>query len=164
MSMSKISPCLWFDGQAEEAANYYVSLLGDGAVGAITRYGEGAPFPPGTAVLVEFTLFGQSYQALNGGPQFPFTEAISLSVSCKDQAEVDRLWDGFIADGGTPVECGWLKDRYGLSWQIVPEPFMAILQSGDKAAIARGMGAMMTMQKLDVATLLAAAKGEIADA
>lgn len=158
--MSKISPCLWFDGQAEEAARFYVATFGDGAIGAVSRYGEGAPFPAGTALLVEFTLFGRGFQALNGEPHYSFSEAVSLSVACKDQAEVDRYFDALTADGGSPGPCGWLKDRFGLSWQLVPDEMISMQKSGDAQAIGRMMGAMMTMQKLDVAALRAAFEGE----
>jgi predicted 3-demethylubiquinone-9 3-methyltransferase (glyoxalase superfamily) len=157
--MSKISPCLWFDGQAEEAAAFYTATFPDSQITGISRYGENMPYPEGTALLVEFTLFGQGHQALNGGPHFSFNEAVSLSISCKDQAEIDRYFDALTADGGSPGPCGWLKDKYGLSWQLTPEPFITILKSGDKDAVARGMAAMMTMQKLDIAALEAAAAG-----
>lgn len=150
--MSKISPCLWFNGDAEEAARFYTSLFADSAIGSISRYGEGMPFPAGTVLLVEFTLFGQSFQALNGGPQFPFTEAISLSVRCADQAEVDRIWTA-LTEGGTPGPCGWLKDRFGVSWQVVPEALVRLQNAGDPVRTARMMGAMMTMSRLDIAAL-----------
>lgn len=161
--MSKISPCLWFNGEAEEAARLYAGLFG-GSIDFISHYPADNPFPApfaaGTAMLVEFTLFGQSYQALNGGPDFPFTEAVSLSVVCKDQAELDRYFEALAANGGSPGPCGWLKDRYGLSWQLVPEAMIEMQQSGDAAGIGRMMQAMMTMQKLDVAALTAAFVGE----
>lgn len=157
---SKIAPCLWFNGEGEEAAIYYVSLFDDAAIIAVNRYGEGMPFPAGTAMLVEFQLAGQRYQALNGGPQFPHTEAISLSVSCKDQAEVDFLWDALLVDGGAPCQCGWLKDRFGVSWQIVPRRWNEIMSSRDEVGQARAMQAMMKMTKLDIAVLDAAFKGE----
>jgi predicted 3-demethylubiquinone-9 3-methyltransferase (glyoxalase superfamily) len=162
--MGKISPCLWFNGQAEEAANFYISVFGEGSVDFVSRYPDDNPFPSpfegGTALVVEFTLFGQSYQALNGGPEFTFSEAISLSVVCRDQAELDRWYDALTADGGSPGPCGWLKDKYGLSWQLVPDAMTAIQKSGDAAGIGRAMQAMMTMQKLDVAVLKAAFEGE----
>lgn len=157
--MSKIAPCLWFNGEGEEAANFYVSLFADSGIDSVFRYGEGAPFPVGTALVVEFHLAGQRYQALNGGPQFPHTEAISLSVNCKDQAEVDYLWDALIANGGAPSQCGWLKDRFGVSWQIVPQAWNAILSGGDQQGKARAMEAMMGMQKLELAVLEAAYRG-----
>nr|WP_246344483.1 VOC family protein [Sphingobium fontiphilum] len=150
---------MWFDGQAEEAARFYVDLFG-GSIDAVSHYGDGMAAPAGTAMLVAFTLRGRPFQALNGGPQFPFTEAISLSVACADQAEVDRLFDALTADGGTPSRCGWVKDRYGLSWQLVPQSVIAMHASGDSAAIGRMMAAMMPMGKLDVAKLEAAFGGE----
>ncbi|WP_336958534.1 VOC family protein [Sphingobium aquiterrae] len=166
--MSKISPCLWFNGQAEEAANFYVSLFGDGSIDSVSHYPADSPFPmffpAGTVMLVEFTLFGQSYQALNGGPDFTFDEAISLSVACTDQAELDRYFDALTGDGGSPGPCGWLKDKYGLSWQLVPDAMVAIMKSGDTQAVGRAMTAMMSMQKLDVAALEAAAAGVATDA
>lgn len=162
--MSMISPCLWFDGQAKEAAEFYVSVFGDGSIDHVSYYPKDNPTPspmPGDAVLlVEFTLFGQSYQALNGGPDFPFTEAVSLSVSCKDQAELDRHYDALTAGGGAPGPCGWLKDKYGLSWQLVTRQILENYHSGDKDGIARMMQVMMTMQKLDTDAMHAAFKGE----
>lgn len=162
--MSKISPCLWFDGQAEEAANFYISVFGDGSIDFISHYPEEssspAPFKGGDVLLVEFTLFGQSYQALNGGPQFTFSEAVSLSVACRDQAQLDHWFDALTADGGAPGPCGWLTDRFGFSWQLVPEALVAMQKSGDSAAVARMMNVLMTMQKLDIAALTAAFEGE----
>lgn len=158
--MSKIAPCLWFNGEGEEAANFYVSLFDDSAVVAVNRYGEGMPFSPGTALLVEFRLAGQRYQALNGGPHFPHTQAISLSVNCKDQTEVDFLWDALIANGGAPSQCGWLKDRFGVSWQIVPQRWHEIASSDDTQGQARAMQALMKMSKIDIAALQAAFAGE----
>lgn len=157
--MSKIAPCLWFNGEAEEAAAFYVSLFRDAKIGAISRYGEGMPFPAGTALMVEFTLAGERFQALNGGPQFPHSEAISLSVDCADQAEVDHFWNALTANGGSPSRCGWLKDRFGVSWQIVPQQLGEIMKRPDSAGSARAMQAMMGMSKLDVAALEAAYAG-----
>jgi predicted 3-demethylubiquinone-9 3-methyltransferase (glyoxalase superfamily) len=151
---------LWFDGQAEEAARFYTSLLPDSEIQSIAR--AAGDYPAGRAgqvLLVEFTLSGQKFQALNGGPQFSFTEAISMSVSCADQAEIDRLWDALTSDGGKPVQCGWLKDRFGLSWQIVPEALPRLMQSGDPEQKARVFKAMMQMVKLDVAQLERALAG-----
>jgi len=161
--MGKISPCLWFDGQAEEAARFYVSVFG-GSVDHVSYYPDDVPTPGagGGVLLVEFTLFGQSYQALNGGPNFPFTEAVSLSVGCADQAELDRYYDALTTDGGSPGPCGWVKDKYGLSWQLVTQGIMANYHSGNKAGIARMMQVMMTMQKLDTAAMQAAFDGETA--
>lgn len=162
----KITPCLWFDGQAEEAARFYISVFGDGSVDSVEYYPDPmpfpAPFPAGAVMLVEFTLFGQAFQALNGGPEFRFTEAISLSVACRDQAQLDGWFDALTADGGSPAPCGWVKDKYGLSWQLVPDAVAAMQRSGDRAGIARMMAAMMAgpMQKLDIAVLRAAFDGE----
>lgn len=155
--MSKIAPCLWFNGEAEEAANFYVSLFPDAAIGTMSRYGAGAPFPAGTALVVEFTLAGQRYQALNGGPQFRFTEAVSLSIACKDAAEVDHYWNGLTSGGGQELRCGWLKDRFGVSWQVVPDGLGAVLSDPDRARAGRAMKAMMGMKKLDLALMRAAA-------
>jgi predicted 3-demethylubiquinone-9 3-methyltransferase (glyoxalase superfamily) len=158
--MSKIAPCLWFNGEAEEAARFYVSLFPDASVGAVSRYGDGTPFPAGTAMMVEFRLAGQRFQALNGGPQFPHTEAISLSVDCETQAEVDRFWNALTANGGAPSRCGWLKDRFGVSWQVVPKALGEIMTRDDVAGKGRAMRALMGMTKLDVAALEAAYDGE----
>jgi predicted 3-demethylubiquinone-9 3-methyltransferase (glyoxalase superfamily) len=152
--MSKISPCLWFDGQAEEAARFYVSLLPGSRIDAILNYAVDAPGgKAGAVMLVEFTLAGETYSALNGGPLFQFNEAISLSVSCADQAEVDRLWAAFTSDGGKPVQCGWLKDKFGVSWQIVPAALPRMLKDKDPAKARRVTEAMMKMVKLDLAAL-----------
>lgn len=155
-----ITPCLWFNGDAEAAAEQYVGLFPDSAIVNVARYGPGGPFPPGTALMVEFTLDGQRFQALNGGPQFGFTEAISLSVSCAGQTEVDHYWDGLTAGGGSPGRCGWLKDRFGVSWQVVPDALGRLMASVDAAASARVMAAFMAMDKFDIATLEAAASGD----
>ena len=157
--MPGVKTCLWFNGQAEEAARYYVSLLPDSAIGAVSRYGAGAPFPPGTALMVEFTLGGQSFQALNGGPYFTLTEAVSISLACKDAAEIDHYWAALTADGGAASRCGWLKDRFGVSWQIVPDGLGALLSDPDPARSARAMQAMLKMTKLDLAAMRAAADG-----
>jgi len=155
--VTSVAPCLWFDGKAEEAARFYVSLLPDSRIDRVNRTPADTPFAPaGSAVIIEFTLAGSPYLALNGGPQFTFTEAISLSVACDAQAEVDRLWDALTADGGAAGRCGWLKDRYGLSWQIVPSRLPELLCGTDRDRAARAMNAMMTMSKLDVAALEAA--------
>ncbi|HAF41493.1 MAG TPA: hypothetical protein DCG90_06980 [Sphingobium sp.] len=163
--MDRISPCLWFDGQAEEAARFYVSVFG-GSVDHVSHYPEHnpspSPSPGGSVLLVEFTLFGQSYQALNGGPQFSFDEAISLSVACEDQAELDRYFDALTADGGKDGPCGWVTDKYGLCWQLVTRQIMANYRTDDKAGIARMMQVMMTMRKLDTAAMQAAFEGRAA--
>ncbi|HEY1606112.1 MAG TPA: VOC family protein [Allosphingosinicella sp.] len=159
--MSKITPCLWFDGKAEEAANFYASLLPDSRVDKVHRAAADTPSgPAGSVLFVEFTLAGQTFQGLNGGPQFPFTQAVSFSIACEDQAEVDRLWDALIADGGKPVQCGWLEDRYGLSWQIVPKAMGRLMLGDDPAGAKRAMEAMMKMVKLDIAELERAYRGE----
>jgi predicted 3-demethylubiquinone-9 3-methyltransferase (glyoxalase superfamily) len=156
--MSKIKPCLWFNGEAEDAANFYVALFPDSRLDEIGRYGEGMPFPAGTALMVEFTLAGQGFQALNGGPQFKHSEAISLSITVADQAELDHYWHGLIADTGSPSMCGWLKDKYGVSWQVVPRALVDLQKAGG-AGVGRMMQKMMTMKKLDIAALEAAFVG-----
>lgn len=151
--MSKITPCLWFDGKAEEAARFYVSLLPDSRIDAVLPYIVETPGgQPGETMLVEFTLAGESYMALNGGPNFQFTPAISLFVSCNDQAEIDRLWNALL-DGGTPLECGWVTDRYGVSWQIVPAALGVMMKDKDPAKVRRVTEAMLQMIKLDLAQL-----------
>lgn len=158
--MMSITPCLWFDRQGEEAANFYVSLLPDSRIDNVHRSATDYPNgKKGDALLVEFTLCGRPYQALNGGPQFRFTEAISLSLGIDGQAEVDRLWDALLADGGEPSECGWLKDKYGLSWQIVPNEMLALMSDPDPNRAKRAMEAMMTMTKIDIEAIRAAADG-----
>lgn len=157
--MSKIAPCLWFDGQAEEAANFYVSLLPDSHVDKVMR--APADYPAGSAgavLTVEFTLAGQRFVGLNGGPQHPFTDAVSFMVNCEDQREVDRLWDALI-EGGSPVQCSWLKDRYGLSWQIVPKMLLELMADPDRQKAKRVMEAMMQMVKIDIAGLQRAYDG-----
>uniref|UniRef100_B0T8F8 3-demethylubiquinone-9 3-methyltransferase n=1 Tax=Caulobacter sp. (strain K31) TaxID=366602 RepID=B0T8F8_CAUSK len=158
--MPQISPFLWFDTQAEEAANVYVGLFPNSKITSVTRYGEGGPGPAGTVMTVGFELDGQPFTALNGGPHFQFTEAVSFVVHGKDAAEVDHYWDGLIADGGKPSQCGWLKDRFGLSWQIVPQEFLDLMSSPDKDATGRMFAAMMQMTKLDIVKLKAAFEGD----
>jgi predicted 3-demethylubiquinone-9 3-methyltransferase (glyoxalase superfamily) len=155
----KIIPNLWFDNQAEEAAQYYIDVFGEGRVISVARYPEGAPGPAGEVMSVEFEVAGMRLVGINGGPLFPFTEAVSLQVDCADQAEVDRLWDRLVGDGGEESQCGWLKDRYGLSWQIVPEGMEQVFADPDPARAQRAMQAMLGMRKLDVAALRAAADG-----
>jgi predicted 3-demethylubiquinone-9 3-methyltransferase (glyoxalase superfamily) len=158
--MSKISPCLWFDGRAEEAAALYTSLFPDSRIERVNRSpGETPSGPEGMVLSVDFTLAGESYQALNGGPDFTFNEAISLSIDCEDQAEVNRYWDALIADGGEPSVCGWLKDRFGVSWQVVPRVLPEMLNSTDGPAAKRALEAMLEMTKLDVAKLREAYEG-----
>lgn len=154
--MSMITPCLWFDGQGEEAARFYVSVFKNSEVLNVSYYPEDSPYPAGTAMVVDFVLDGMRFQALNGGPDYHFTEAISLSVSAETQDEIDRLWETLTRDGGEPGPCGWLKDRYGLSWQVVPPILPELLSDPDKAKSGRVMQAMMTMGKLDIAELRAA--------
>jgi len=155
--MAQIAPCLWFNGAAEEAARFYVSLFADATIGSVSRYGANAPFPAGTALVVEFTLAGLRYQAINGGPQYAFTPAISLSIACKNAAEVDHFWTALTADGGSEGRCGWLTDRFGVSWQVVPDGLGAVLGDPDPARRGRAMQAMMAMKKLDLAAMRAAA-------
>ena len=154
----KIMPCLWYDNQAEEAANHYISIFKDGKINSITRYGDAGPGPKGSVLTVAFELAGQRFLALNGGPIFKFTEAISLIIDCKDQAEVDELWEK-LSEGGSKSQCGWLKDKYGLSWQVVPSVVAAMVQDPDPEKNARFMSAMFKMQKLDIAVLKAAYDG-----
>ena len=156
--MQTITPCLWFDTQAEEAADFYVSVFPNSEVLAVSRYAEGGPMPAGTALTVEFTLNGIAYRALNGGPGHPFTDAISLSVNAPIQPEIDRLWDLLTSDGGAPGPCGWLTDRFGLSWQVVPPRLSELMSDPDPAVATRVMQAMMAMGKLEIAELEAAAK------
>lgn len=137
----KIKTFLWFDSQAEEAVNHYLAVFKDSNITHIARYGEAGPGPAGQIMVIEFTLAGQDFIALNGGPHFKFTEAISLMVTCEDQAEVDRLWNHLVA-GGAPSQCGWLKDRYGLSWQIVPRRFMEMMKDKDATRTGRVMAAI----------------------
>ncbi|HXR67725.1 MAG TPA: VOC family protein [Dermatophilaceae bacterium] len=154
-AMQKITPCLWFDDQAEDAARFYVSLFRNSTIRDVSRYGEGAPRPAGTAMMVSFVLDGLEVQALNGGPEFSFTEAISLSVAAQTQDEIDHLWEQ-LTDGGEPGQCGWLKDRYGLSWQIVPPVLGELLGGPDPERSRRVMQAMLAMSKIDIAGLRAA--------
>jgi predicted 3-demethylubiquinone-9 3-methyltransferase (glyoxalase superfamily) len=152
--MSKITPCLWFNGQAEEAAKFYVSLLPNSRIDKVMRSPADNPSTPAGAVLtVDFTLAGQPFVGLNGGPQFPFTEAVSFTIYCEDQAEVDRLWEALTQGGGSPRPCGWLKDRFGLSWQIVPRALPEMLGDANREAAGRAMQAMLKMGKLDIAAL-----------
>ncbi len=154
--MQKISPFLWFDTQAEEAARFYVSVFKNSEILSVSRYPDGSPYPAGTAMAVSFVLDGVEFQALNGGPEYHFTEAISLFVSAETQEEIDELWEKLTSDGGEPGPCGWLKDRYGLSWQIVPPILGELLGDADQAKAGRVMEAMMAMGKLDIAALRAA--------
>ncbi|MGH9805942.1 MAG: VOC family protein [Terriglobia bacterium] len=158
--MSKISPCLWFNGEAEEAAKFYVSLLPDSRIEKIQHNPvDGPAGKAGSVLVVQFTLAGQEFMALNGGSRFEFSHAISFKIDCADQAEVDRLWDALSSNGGSVVQCGWLKDRYGVSWQIVPSVLPQLLSGPDRAGAERAMRAMMGMVKLDIAGLRKAYEG-----
>ena len=159
--MDKISPCLWFDGDAEEAARLYASLFPNSHIDSVDRSPADTPSgPEGTVITVNFTLAGRSYIALNGGPDFKFTEAVSFSIDCDDQAEVDRYWDALLANGGEPSVCGWLHDRFGLSWQVIPRQLPEMLNSKDRDAARRAMQAMLKMVKIDVAELERAYAGD----
>jgi predicted 3-demethylubiquinone-9 3-methyltransferase (glyoxalase superfamily) len=158
--MQKISPFLWFDNRAEEAANLYTSVFRNSRIIEVMRYGEGGPGPAGSVMSVTFELEGEEFIALNGGPVFQFTPAISLFVKCDTQQEVDELWSKLCADGGEPQQCGWLKDRFGLSWQIVPIKLHEMLQDKDRARSKRVMDALMKMVKLDLPALERAYRGE----
>jgi predicted 3-demethylubiquinone-9 3-methyltransferase (glyoxalase superfamily) len=161
--MSKISPCLWFDGEAEQAANFYVSLLPDSRIETVQKNTVDSPAgKAGSVLVVEFTLAGQRFIALNGGTRFEYTHAISFKIDCADQAEVDRLWDALSANGGSVERCGWLKDRFGVSWQIVPTALTKYLGGSDKAGAQRAMAAMMGMVKLDIDGLRRAYEGKSA--
>ncbi|QRN94366.1 VOC family protein [Archangium violaceum] len=149
----KITPFLWFNQEAEEAANLYISLFEDSKILSLSRYGDAGPGPKGSVMVVDFQLAGQRFQALNGGPHFKFTEAISLAVSCDSQEEVDRLWSRLTANGGQESQCGWLKDRFGLSWQIIPSRFQQMMQDKDPKRTQRVVQAMLTMKKFDIARL-----------
>jgi len=158
--MSKITPCLWFDGEAEEAANFYTSILPDSRIDKVHRAAADNPSTPRGAVLtVDFTLGGVPFMGLNGGPDFKFNEAISFSIDCADQGEVDRLWDALVEGGGEHSVCGWLKDRYGVSWQVIPRQLPEMLNGPDHKAAARAMKAMLQMTKIDVAKLREAYEG-----
>lgn len=148
----RITPFLWYDSQAENAANFYVSIFKNSKVELITRYGETGPGPKGSVMTVGFILDGQEFTALNGGPQFPFTEAISLVVNCETQEEIDYYWEKLSA-GGREVQCGWLKDKFGLAWQIVPSRFFDMLKTASQEQSDRVMKALMKMVKLDLAKL-----------
>jgi predicted 3-demethylubiquinone-9 3-methyltransferase (glyoxalase superfamily) len=154
MVRQKVTPFLWFDTQAEEAAAFYVSLFPDSAITG------GIPGPGGKPLVVEFTLAGVQFMAINGGPHYQLTEAFSMSIDCNSQAEVDDLWEKLLAGGGTPSRCGWLKDRFGLSWQVVPSVFPKLIADPDPARAGRAMQAMMGMVKLDIQTLLDAVEGK----
>lgn len=157
--MQKIVTYLWFDTQAGEAAEFYTALFKNSKITSTNYYGENMPLPAGTVLTVAFELAGQEFVALNGGPVFKFTEAISLLVNCEDQAEVDRLWDA-LTEGGEEQQCGWLKDKYGLSWQIIPLGLTECIAGPDPAKAARAVQAMLTMKKIDLAKIRQAYEGE----
>jgi predicted 3-demethylubiquinone-9 3-methyltransferase (glyoxalase superfamily) len=157
--MPRITPNLWFDTQGEEAAEFYCSIFPNSKITNVTYYGEAGPGPVGTVLTVDFVLDGQEYTAINGGPHFTFNEAISLLINCEDQEEVDHYWSK-LTDGGQEVQCGWLKDRYGLSWQVCPVGMGELLNDPDPERSQRAMKAMLGMVKLDLAALQAAADGK----
>lgn len=157
--MPSITPFLWFDNDAEEAAKFYTSVFPNSRIVNTSYYTEAGPKPAGTALTVEFELDGKPFTALNGGPEFTFSEAISFQISCKDQAEVDYYADNITANGGEEGPCGWVKDRFGVSWQVVPVALVELLTDPDPERANRAMAAMMKMQRLDVAALRAAADG-----
>ncbi|MCO4255680.1 VOC family protein [Pseudarthrobacter cellobiosi] len=156
--MQKISTCLWFENQAEEAAEFYVSVFGDSRILDVSRFGEGGPGQAGQVITVEFEVEGRKFMALNGGAAANFTEAVSFVVDCSDQEEVDRYWSA-LTDGGAESQCGWLKDRYGVSWQIVPAVLGSLIGGPDPEGAQRAMQAMLGMQKLDIAALQMAYDG-----
>jgi predicted 3-demethylubiquinone-9 3-methyltransferase (glyoxalase superfamily) len=156
--LTRITPCLWFDDQAEQAATFYTSLFEGSRIVEVQHYGSAGPRPEGMVMTVEFELSGQPFVALNGGPDFTFDEAISFQIDCESQDEIDRFWAA-LSEGGSEGPCGWVKDRFGLSWQVVPTRFNEILRTAEPEAAQRAMAAMLTMGKLDVAALEKAAAG-----
>jgi predicted 3-demethylubiquinone-9 3-methyltransferase (glyoxalase superfamily) len=157
--MNKITPCLWFDRDLEEAAKFYVSIFPDARILETQRYSKAGPLPEGTVLTMTFELAGQRFMGINGGEKVQYTHAVSMFVPCESQAEVDRYWDRLLEGGGKPVQCGWLTDRYGLSWQIVPTAMMRLLSDPDRRRAERATKAMMGMVKLDIAALERAAVG-----
>ena len=153
MTISGVTTFLWFDREAEEAANLYVSLFPNSRLGSISHYPEGSLLPAGTAMTVEFEIFGQPFSCLNGGPQFPHSEAVSFQVACDTQEEVDHLWNSLIANGGTESQCGWCKDKFGVSWQIIPKALPEALSSSDPEISSYAMQAMMKMGKIIIKDL-----------
>src|ERR1044071_1535325 len=156
--MSKITPFLWFNDKAEEAATFYASIFTNSKVLAVTRYGDAGPGPKGSVMTVNFELDGLRFTALNGGPQFPFTEAVSFVVNCEDQQEVDYYWEKLMSGGGKPSQCGWLKDKYGLSWQVGPKVLPQLLNQTDAQKSQRVMKALLQMQKIEISALERAAR------
>ncbi len=157
--MQKLSTCLWFNTEAEEAMNFYTSIFKNSKRGKISHYGEGAPMPKGTVMVATFEILGHEFMALNGGPQFKFSEAISLVVNCETQKEVDEYWEKLSA-GGSDIQCGWLKDKYGVSWQVVPTILAELMSGKDAAKTQRVMKALMKMTKLDIQKLKQAYEGK----
>ena len=151
-SAHKITPCLWFDRDAETAVAHYIAIFGDGRILNVSRYGDNMPLPKGTALVVDFELAGQRFQGLNGGPMYKFSEALSLSIRCDDQIQVDHFWTR-LSEGGSEGRCGWLKDKFGLSWQVVPRQLGELMSSGAPGSGGRVMQALMKMNKLDIAAL-----------
>jgi len=160
--MQRITPCLWFDGRAEEAMEFYTSVFKGSKVGKIARYGEAGPGKPGTVMTVRFEIEGQEFMGLNGGPQFQFSPAVSFVIPCKTQKKIDYYWEKLL-EGGEPSQCGWLTDKFGLSWQVVPTVLPKLLKDKDQDKAQRVMAAMLRMVKLDIKTLKDAAKGRVAD-
>ncbi|MDN4174013.1 VOC family protein [Nocardioides sp. SOB77] len=161
---TSITPCLWFDDQLEEAAEFYVSIFPNSSVGHLSRYTDAGPGEPGSVMAGEFVLDGIAFRGINGGPQFPFTEAVSFEISCRDQAEVDRYWEALLADGGEESMCGWLKDRFGLSWQVVPTRLYELVSDPDPARAQAAVQAMLGMRRIVVADLEAAVDAAAAPA
>ncbi|OEV11708.1 VOC family protein [Streptomyces nanshensis] len=159
MTADGFTTCLWFDGQAEEAAQYYTSVFKNSRLGRVTRYTEAGPGPAGTVVTVEFEINGQRFVGLNGGPEFTFSEAISFQIDCADQDEVDYYWDRLTEEGGQEVACGWVKDKYGVSWQVVPTELTDMVTDPDQEKARRATEAMLSMKKLDIAELRRAYEG-----
>ncbi|AWZ07032.1 VOC family protein [Streptomyces sp. 4.24] len=157
MANNGFTTCLWFDGQAEAAADYYLSVFKDGKVGRVGRYTEAGPGPEGEVLVVEFEVNGQKFVGLNGGPQFPFTEAVSFQIHCADEAEADYYYAALTGDGGQESACGWVKDKFGLSWQVIPPGAIDLISDPDAKRAARATAAMLRMKKLDVAEMRRAA-------
>jgi predicted 3-demethylubiquinone-9 3-methyltransferase (glyoxalase superfamily) len=154
----KMTPCLWFDGQAEEAVNFYLSIFKNSRLLKVARYGEFGPGPQGSVMTISFVLDGQEYLALNGGPEFKFTPALSLIINCENQQEVDWFWEKLTADGGQEVQCGWLTDKYGLSWQVVPKQLLEVMTQAAPEVVDKVMQVMCPMKKLELEPLLLAAR------
>ena len=160
VTMQKITPCLWYNFNAEVAVNHYMEIFKNAKILEVSRYGDALPELTGKVLVLRFEIEGQQFQALNGGPHYIFSEAVSFSVPCETQAEIDHYWDGLLANGGTPSQCGWLKDRFGVSWQIVPAALGEMMSSGTPEQSGRVMAAFMKMVKFDIAALQAAFDGD----